>query len=116
LFGERSLRKALTQFQEHYHEERNSIQGKNHVLLFSAPAPLEPGRRRGIRGRERLGGLLRFYEKVVKVKADVAAILNFFSRSIPQIEADHLDAASVAPIGGMRKVSQSVHPACCLAQ
>ena len=44
-----------------------------------------------------------FYEKVVKVKADVAAILNFFSRSIPQMEADHLDAASVAPIGGMRK-------------
>ena len=44
-----------------------------------------------------------FYEKVVKVKADVAAILNFFSRSIPQIEADHLDAASVARIGGMRK-------------
>jgi hypothetical protein len=32
---------------------------------------------------------LRFYEKVIKVKADVAAILNFFSRSIPQIEADH---------------------------
>ena len=42
-----------------------------------------------------------FYEKVVKVKADVAAILNFFSRSIPQIEADHLEA--LAPIGGMRK-------------
>jgi hypothetical protein len=36
----------------------------------------------------------------VKVKADVAAILNFFSRSIPQIEADHLDAAPLAPIGG----------------
>ena len=31
LFGERSLRKALTQFQEHYHEERNH-QGKNNVL------------------------------------------------------------------------------------
>ena len=42
-----------------------------------------------------------FYEKVVKVKADVAAILNFFSR--PQIEADHHDAAPLAPIGGMRK-------------
>ena len=41
------------------------------------------------------------YEKVVKVKADVAAILNFFSR--PQIEADHHDAAPLAPIGGMRK-------------
>jgi hypothetical protein len=44
-----------------------------------------------------------FYEKVVKVKADVAAILNFFSCSIPQIEADHLEAAPLAPIRGMRK-------------
>jgi len=48
-------------------------------------------------------GKTRFYEKVVKVKADVAAILNFFSRSTPQIEADHLDAAPVVPTGGMRK-------------
>ena len=39
----------------------------------------------------------------MKVKPDVAAILNFFSRSIPQIEADHLDAAPVAPIAGMSK-------------
>ena len=31
----------------------------------------------------------------------MAAICNFFSRSIPQIEADHLEA--LAPIGGMRK-------------
>ena len=54
LFGERSLRRALIQFQEHYHEERNH-QGKSNVLLFPAPAPLEPGRRRGIRCRERLG-------------------------------------------------------------
>jgi hypothetical protein len=42
----------------------------------------------------------RFYEKVVKVKADVAAILIFFSRSVPQIEAEHLDAAPLAPIRG----------------
>ena len=62
LFGERSLRRALTQFQEHYHEERNH-QGKGNVLLFPAPAPLEPGRRRGIRCRERLGGLLRYYSR-----------------------------------------------------
>jgi hypothetical protein len=41
LFGERSLTKALIQFQEHYHEERNH-HGKNNVLLFPAPAPLEP--------------------------------------------------------------------------
>jgi hypothetical protein len=58
--------------------------------------------------RERLGGLLRyfFYEKVVKVKADVAAILNSFFRSIPQMEADHLDAAPVAPIGGCARGGQ----------
>jgi len=62
LFGERSLRKALTQFQEHYHEERNH-QGKNNVLLFPTAARLEPGRRRGIRCRERLGGLLRYYSR-----------------------------------------------------
>jgi len=43
-----------------------------------------------------------FYEKVVKVKADVAAILKFFLL-IPQIEADHHDAAPLVPIGGMRK-------------
>ena len=62
LFGERSLRKAPTQFLEHYHEERNH-QGKSNVLLFPAPAPLEPGRRRCIRCRERLGGLLRYYSR-----------------------------------------------------
>ena len=78
-------------------------QGKNNVLLFPAPAPLKPGQRRGICCRERLGGLLRyFYDKVVKVKADVAAILKFFL-PMPQIEADHHDAAPVVPIGGMRK-------------
>jgi hypothetical protein len=63
LFGERSLRKALLQFQEHYHQERNH-QGKSNVLLFPAAAPLEPSRRRGICCRERLGGLLRYYSRV----------------------------------------------------
>ena len=43
-----------------------------------------------------------FYEEVVKVKANVAAILKF-SLPMPQIEADHHEAAPVAPIGGMRK-------------
>ena len=41
LFGEASLRKALTQFQEHYHEERNH-QGKNNVLLFPPLLRLSP--------------------------------------------------------------------------
>ena len=62
LFGEASLRKALTQFLEHYHAERNH-QGKDNVLLFPAPARLEPGWRRGIRCRECLGGLLRYYSR-----------------------------------------------------
>jgi hypothetical protein len=65
LIGEASLRKALTQFQEHYHEERNH-RGKGNVLLFPAPAPLEPGRR-GIRCRERLGGLLRYYSRAARI-------------------------------------------------
>jgi hypothetical protein len=33
---------------------------RNNVLFFPAPTPLEPSRRRGIRCRERLGGLLRY--------------------------------------------------------
>ena len=33
----------------------------------------------------------------------MAAILNFFSGSIPEIEADDLDAAATVSIGGMRK-------------
>ena len=40
-----------------------------------------------------------FYEKVVKVKADVAAILKFFL-PMPQIEANQHEAAPGAPIGG----------------
>jgi transposase InsO family protein len=62
LFGENSLRRVVSEFLEHYHQERNH-QGKNNVLLFPAPAPLEPGRRPGIHCRERLGGLLRYYSR-----------------------------------------------------
>jgi len=58
----------------------------------------KPGHTLGL-GNSRAG---TFYEKVVKVKADVAAIPKFFL-PIPQIEADHHDAAPVVPIGGMRK-------------
>src|SRR5215467_12379306 len=47
LFGEGSLRRAMKNFCEHYHEERNH-QGNNNALLFSASAPLKPGRRPGI--------------------------------------------------------------------
>lgn len=63
LFGENSLRRALTQYIEHYHRERNH-QGKANELLF--PLPRGPARRRpqgAIRCRERLGGLLKYYER-----------------------------------------------------
>jgi hypothetical protein len=54
--------KGVQEFVADYHEERNR-QGKNNVLLFPAPASLEPGRRRGIPCRERLGGILRYYDR-----------------------------------------------------
>lgn len=63
LIGENSLRRALTQYIEHYHRERNH-QGKDNELLF--PLPRGPARRRpqgAIRCRERLGGLLKYYER-----------------------------------------------------
>src|SRR6266403_812899 len=55
LFGERSLRRALSEYVAHYHAERNH-QGKDNVLLF----PRNEQIRRGglVQCRERLGGLL----------------------------------------------------------
>jgi transposase InsO family protein len=61
LFGEASLRHALTHYVAHFHHERNH-QGKGHVLLFPTvsqdKAPAGP-----LRCRERLGGLLKYYER-----------------------------------------------------
>jgi hypothetical protein len=59
LFGETSLRRALTAFIDHYHQERNH-QGKDNLLLFPAPV-VEAGSRAAICCRERLGGLLKYY-------------------------------------------------------
>ena len=61
LCGEASLRHALTQYVEHVHHERNH-QGKGNVLLF--PAVSRGTEHAGpIRCRERLGGLLKYYER-----------------------------------------------------
>jgi transposase InsO family protein len=61
LFGEASLRYVLTQYVEHFHHERNH-QGKGNILLFPtsshAPERIDP-----IQCRERLGGLLHYYER-----------------------------------------------------
>ena len=62
LFGEGSLRRALTQFQEHYHSERNH-QGKGNVLLFPRADELLKSSGSSIECRERLGGLLKYYQR-----------------------------------------------------
>jgi putative transposase len=60
LFGERSLRRALNDYVEHFHAERKH-QGKGNVPLV----PRTTGRHREgpVRCHERLGGLLRYYHQ-----------------------------------------------------
>jgi transposase InsO family protein len=61
LFGENSLWHVLNEYVHHYHQERNH-QGKGNVLLFPRPSPI--GENEGmIECRERLGGLLKYYER-----------------------------------------------------
>jgi hypothetical protein len=60
LFGERSLRRTLSEYVDHFHAERNH-QGKGNVLLF--PRPTDHQREGPVRCRERLGGLLRYYHR-----------------------------------------------------
>jgi len=60
LFGERSLRRALSEYVEHFHAERNH-QGKGNILLF--PRDADIGRAGPLQCRERLGGLLRYYHR-----------------------------------------------------
>ena len=60
LFGERPLRRALSNYLDHFHAERNH-QGKGNVLLF--PRVNDRQREGPVRCRERLGGLLRYYHR-----------------------------------------------------
>jgi putative transposase len=61
LFGEGALRHALREYVEHYHQERPH-QGKGNALLTPA-ASGDHGHAGSIRCRERLGGLLKYYER-----------------------------------------------------
>jgi transposase InsO family protein len=61
LFGERSLRRALIEYVEHFHAERN-YQGEGNALLF--PRDTRICREGPVRSRERPGGLLRFWDKI----------------------------------------------------
>ena len=60
LFGERSLRRALTEYLAHFHAERNH-QGKGNVLLF--PQRIRISGDGPVQCRERIGGLLRYYHR-----------------------------------------------------
>ena len=57
-FGENSLRKAIAEFIEHFHSERNH-QGLGNKLIEPGD---EVGRRHGeVACHERLGDMLRYY-------------------------------------------------------
>jgi hypothetical protein len=60
IFGEDSLRRALSEYVEHYHEERNH-QGLDNVIPF--PQRDHTNDQAEIECQERLGGLLKFYRK-----------------------------------------------------
>ena len=62
LFGENSLRRAVSNFLEHFHHERNH-QGKGNLLLFPTGVFPSPTEGIGVRYRERLGGLLKYYTR-----------------------------------------------------
>ena len=57
--GERHLRRAVAEYVEHYHRERNH-QGLDNALIVCASPTATAGR---VRRRPRLGGLLNFYER-----------------------------------------------------
>jgi putative transposase len=62
ILGKRSLRRALGDYVDHFHAERNH-RGKGNVLLFSRDT--HRYREGPVRCRQRLGGLLRYYHQEV---------------------------------------------------
>ena len=62
LFGEGSLRKAVHEFVEHYHRERNH-QGLDNRLIM--PEQLLGDRTGAMQRRPRLGGMLNYYYRQV---------------------------------------------------
>jgi len=60
LVGEQSLRRAVTEFMEHYHRERNH-QGLGNRLIV--PIAVQTKDASPPVCRERLGGLLKYYHR-----------------------------------------------------
>jgi putative transposase len=61
--GETHFRRAVAEFVEHYHRERNH-QGLGNVLTAGSPATNGEGR---VRRHQRLGGLLNYYKRALKL-------------------------------------------------
>jgi putative transposase len=59
-FGEQTLRRALAEYTEHYHAERNH-QGKGNVILFPNQLPSQSRMQKQVYCRQRLAGLLKYY-------------------------------------------------------
>ena len=62
LFGEQSLRRAVSNFLEHFHHERNH-QGNGNLLLFPTGTTASANRATAVRCHERLGGLPKYYSR-----------------------------------------------------
>jgi len=59
-FGETSLRRAVRNYLDHYHEERNHQSLNNSIILPDDEVGATTGE---IECRERLGGILRYYHR-----------------------------------------------------
>jgi transposase InsO family protein len=57
-FGEDSLRRALAEFTEYYHHERNHQGLENNIIDFREEGGSTDG---PVQRRERLGGMLSYY-------------------------------------------------------
>jgi transposase InsO family protein len=62
LFGEASLRRALSEYIAHYHLERNHQGVQNRLLTIAANDPSHGGE---WMRRERLGGVLSYYHRLI---------------------------------------------------
>ena len=68
--GEKSLRRAVQEYIEHYHHERNH-QGLDNLIPFPG-SPGKPDKHSTIRKSERLGGLLNYYHREEKEGCETA--------------------------------------------
>ena len=59
-FGEQSSRRAVSQFMEYYHAEKNHQSLDNELIV---PRGKVGGEREAIQRKQRLGGMLNYYDR-----------------------------------------------------